>query len=443
MNNANRSHINNYTLNNQDNHANFDQSTECIPIHRLLISKNYDNIVVMMPQVNKVLKNVFKIMSQANYYLQKFGIVAKRFSSEQLMSLKILGLIKNDVKVCSYISYEESKTLMATFSLNTSLKKYGSYYYANCINLNKMSNVQSGYKNDVKIQKNIDDTIDFQKIILHTIIRNDDEVVLVDSLINLIKDEDKIEIINFMRNNNILTKIVTQNLNVTDVEDDKISCNDHSEIADEHLINLNIYILNKEKIVTMPDINKIIKIAHGCAAKDTVDVHGALLRQVNYYLGKLKTQKKKFNFTQMKAVKRFGTNVGNATYCSYVYLADALKIFEIFKTFNLKFSFIFDKIIWNAPISLDEESIYKINQSKQIKKKKQNLVKTNANNFNKIKLKYYSLDDAKLIIINDLKICLLKIMDSNRLNEYMESNSFQQNIKKYKISNHSFNQIMN
>ncbi|KAF0992948.1 LOW QUALITY PROTEIN: hypothetical protein HZS_6053 [Henneguya salminicola] len=418
-----------------------DVPTEPIAIHRLILSKSSKLVVVMMPQVNKVLKNIFQIMSQANYYLQKFGIIAKRFNGEQLMSLKIMSLVKNDVKVCSYISYEESQTLMNAFTRNPAIKKNGDFYYTECINLDRSD---INFKKPLKLEFDISietpmHVTENNKIILNIINRNETKFVLIDSLLNVIGCENEQKMQKLISDHSIhiyststnttvneyhqakntteykfieindsifimkiflpriaqcdnFESLITYNL-INDIQIEQYPKDNKSNIelqkplhigekklpSNEVGIDLNVYLLSGDKIVAMPDINKIIRTAHGCLSKvkDIPGVHGALLRQVNYYLGKLKTQKKKFNFGQMKAVKHFGTEIGNATYCSYVSLEDATKIFDIFKTFSLKFPsqnkvLLFLKIItasFNGPISLDDSVLIRINKAKITSKK--------------------------------------------------------------------------
>ena len=93
---------------------------ETVPLHRLIIGSD---TVICMPEVNKVLRNVYQVLSQANYYLSKHGISSRRFSGAQLIKIKMLGILNHDAKVCSYIRQQEAERIFDSFDLSGSCLK--------------------------------------------------------------------------------------------------------------------------------------------------------------------------------------------------------------------------------------------------------------------------------------------------------------------------------
>ncbi|XP_065059720.1 uncharacterized protein LOC135687153 [Rhopilema esculentum] len=99
-----------------------DDGEDRVQLHRLIIA---NDIVVCMPQVNKVLRTVYQVLSQANYYLSKHGISSRRFSGAQLIKIKMLGILNHDAKVCSYIKQQEAERIFDSFDLSGSCHKSG------------------------------------------------------------------------------------------------------------------------------------------------------------------------------------------------------------------------------------------------------------------------------------------------------------------------------
>ncbi len=91
-----------------------------VRLHPLIIAKD---TVVCMPEVNKVLRTVYQVLSQANYYLSKHGISSRRFSGAQLIKIKMLGILNHDAKVCSYILQHEAERIFDSFDLSGSSRK--------------------------------------------------------------------------------------------------------------------------------------------------------------------------------------------------------------------------------------------------------------------------------------------------------------------------------
>ncbi|XP_065671214.1 uncharacterized protein LOC101240632 isoform X4 [Hydra vulgaris] len=94
--------------------------SELVTLHPLIIGKH---IVVCMPEVNKVLRNVYQVLSQANYYLSKHGISSRRYSGAQLIRIKMLGILGHDAKVCSYILQEDAEMVFDSFDLTGNSRK--------------------------------------------------------------------------------------------------------------------------------------------------------------------------------------------------------------------------------------------------------------------------------------------------------------------------------
>lgn len=97
-----------------------DENDDRVQLHRLIIA---NDIVVCMPQVNKVLRTVYQVLSQANYYLSKHGISSRRFTGAQLIKIKMLGILNHDAKVCSYIKQHEAERIFDSFDLSGNCHK--------------------------------------------------------------------------------------------------------------------------------------------------------------------------------------------------------------------------------------------------------------------------------------------------------------------------------
>ena len=97
-----------------------DEGEDRVVLHRLIIA---NDIVVCMPQVNKVLRTVYQVLSQANYYLSKHGISSRRFTGAQLIKIKMLGILNHDAKVCSYIKQHEAERIFDSFDLSGNCHK--------------------------------------------------------------------------------------------------------------------------------------------------------------------------------------------------------------------------------------------------------------------------------------------------------------------------------
>ena len=86
-----------------------------VTLHPLYIG---NEIVLCMPEVNKVLRNVYQVLSQANYYLSKHRISSKRYTGPQLMRMKVLGILGHEAKVCSYILQHDAEKIFNSFDMN-------------------------------------------------------------------------------------------------------------------------------------------------------------------------------------------------------------------------------------------------------------------------------------------------------------------------------------
>ena len=93
---------------------------EPVKLHPLIIG---NDVVVCMPEVNKVLRNVYQVLSQANYYLSKHGISSRRFTGAQLIKIKMLGILNHDAKVCSCILQQEAERIFDNFDLTGNSRK--------------------------------------------------------------------------------------------------------------------------------------------------------------------------------------------------------------------------------------------------------------------------------------------------------------------------------
>lgn len=93
---------------------------EPIVLHPLIIGKD---IVVCMPEVNKVLRNVYQVLSQANYYLSKHGISSRRYTGAQLIRIKMLGILGHEAKVCSYILQRDAERIFDSFDVSGDSRK--------------------------------------------------------------------------------------------------------------------------------------------------------------------------------------------------------------------------------------------------------------------------------------------------------------------------------
>ena len=94
--------------------------TEIMVLHPLIIGKD---IVVCMPEVNKVLRNVYQVLSQANYYLSKHGITSRRYTGAQLIRIKMLGILGHEAKVCSYILQRDAERIFDSFDVSGDSRK--------------------------------------------------------------------------------------------------------------------------------------------------------------------------------------------------------------------------------------------------------------------------------------------------------------------------------
>ncbi|XP_066921895.1 uncharacterized protein [Clytia hemisphaerica] len=94
--------------------------SEIITLHPLIIGKD---IVVCMPEVNKVLRNVYQVLSQANYYLSKHGITSRRYTGAQLIRIKMLGILGHEAKVCSYILQRDAERIFDSFDVSGDSRK--------------------------------------------------------------------------------------------------------------------------------------------------------------------------------------------------------------------------------------------------------------------------------------------------------------------------------
>ncbi|XP_057301287.1 uncharacterized protein LOC130635816 [Hydractinia symbiolongicarpus] len=92
-------------------------------LHPLIIGKD---IVVCMPEVNRVLRNVYQVLSQANYYLSKNGISSRRYTGAQLIRIKMLGILGHEAKVCSYILQKDAEYIFDSFDVSGDSRKSAS-----------------------------------------------------------------------------------------------------------------------------------------------------------------------------------------------------------------------------------------------------------------------------------------------------------------------------
>lgn len=89
-------------------------------LHPLIIGRD---VVLCMPEVNKVLRNVYQVLSQANYYLSKHRISSRRYTGAQLIRIKMLGILGHEAKVCSYILQKHAEKIFNSFDMTGDCKK--------------------------------------------------------------------------------------------------------------------------------------------------------------------------------------------------------------------------------------------------------------------------------------------------------------------------------
>eukprot|EP00794_Sanderia_malayensis_P009486 gene9486-10476_t len=112
-----------------------------VQLHPLIIAQD---TVVCMPEVNKVLRTVYQVLSQANYYLSKHGISSRRFSGAQLIKIKMLGILNHDAKVCSYILQHEAERIFDSFDITVSSRKSQKIIWMDPILLDDNADAMSG-----------------------------------------------------------------------------------------------------------------------------------------------------------------------------------------------------------------------------------------------------------------------------------------------------------
>lgn len=125
--------------------------SEVILLHPLIIGKD---IVVCMPEVNKVLRNVYQVLSQANYYLSKHGITSRRYTGAQLIRIKMLGILGHEAKVCSYILQRDAERIFDSFDVSGDSRKSSKIQWMDPVLLDEKPIPQSGGKSNSAVIKN-------------------------------------------------------------------------------------------------------------------------------------------------------------------------------------------------------------------------------------------------------------------------------------------------
>lgn len=58
----------------------------------------------------------------------------------------------------------------------------------------------------------------------------------------------------------------------------------------------------------------------------------------------MRCKKGRFTFMQLKSIRRHGTPLGNATYCTFISKDDAISLFKIYSSLNLENPEVFKNI---------------------------------------------------------------------------------------------------
>ena len=418
-----------------------------ITLHPLIIGKD---IVLCMPEVNRVLRNVYQVLSQANYYLSKHGISSRRYTGAQLIRIKMLGILGHDAKVCSYILQKDAERIFDSFDMSGNSRKSAQidwmdpvlldeksmpsptsgksppdnadptnngpvtihifklgqdvivcapdvqkviqanfnqgattgyyftklgilpYKFTNSAHLDKIkeltiikrSAVHCTYimKTDAfrvfeaygMSEKEIEDKVKFHEIIelgegptqwfppstmnfkkedSPSMINSDHYKEGVSPRDSIIHPSPQRTCLSPAENTSDQSSRTSMPTSDDDDEERKTVINFHD-------MTVNVFIVENQEVVCMPDIHKLVQNIHGNSV------------QVNYYFNKLKVQKKRFCFAHLRELKSRHILQNNATYCTYVPRADAEKLFQIYCLVGdpkLK------EITWTEPINLDSK----------------------------------------------------------------------------------------
>lgn len=187
-------------------------------------------------------------MSQANYYLQKFKIDAQRFAGNELLHLKIKGLLKNDVKVCSYITLQQCEDLLTAFEKKSHQKQEKCYTFSEIIKLD------FDVTDQTENHKNISTR---QRTLKPNTRKNSKSLNETDNLFSeLTKKHEK------STKNATQKQLENQEINKpaqNELSPPKI--NEKITNTQNYNIELNTYKIENNVVVALPDINKAIKIA--------------------------------------------------------------------------------------------------------------------------------------------------------------------------------------
>lgn len=430
------------------------EENSIIVLHPLIIGKD---VVICMPEVNKVLRHVYQVLSQANYYLSKHGISSRRYTGAQLIRIKMLGILGHEAKVCSYILLKDAERVFDSFDVSGDCHKSPNISWMDPVLLDEKpipelirkspdrAPQEAVHEGPVKIHLfKLDENIiicapDVQKVVqanfhqgatvgyyftklgivphkfLHTshldkvkelsiikrsavhctyIMKSDamavfeaygmdatlvKEKVIFSDIIELVEGSNKSwksqsakkepspslykseEISNSptlspkkecFSPNSISGNHSAQQLVPTASPNPNSPCPNPSaspmpdDEEERRLIppdapndfTVNVFVVEGEEVVCMPDIHKIVQSIHGNSI------------QVNYYFNKLRVAKKRFCFAHLRELKARRILQNNATYCTYVPRADAEKLFQIYCLVDdpkLK------EILWSEPINLE------------------------------------------------------------------------------------------
>ena len=445
------------------------EENSVIMLHPLIIGKD---VVICMPEVNKVLRHVYQVLSQANYYLSKHGISSRRYTGAQLIRIKMLGILGHEAKVCSYILLKDAERVFDSFDVSGDCHKSPNISWMDPVLLDEKPIPEIARKSpDLSPQEplhegpvtvylfKLDNDIiicapDVQKVVqanfhqgatvgyyftklgivphkfLHTshldkvkelgiikrsavhctyIMKTDamcvfeaygmdavqvkEKVIFSDIIelpeitskswkpLNMSMNTNKDHSPNLFKTENpndnnspttlspkkerfspngMVVKNSLQHLVDTGSPDSPVPPSGNPSIPDDdeerRLIppdapndfTVNVFVVEGEEVVCMPDIHKIVQSIHGNSI------------QVNYYFNKLRVAKKRFCFAHLRELKAKRILQNNATYCTYVPRADAEKLFQIYCLVDdpkLK------EIIWTEPINLEVKLSEESNRS--------------------------------------------------------------------------------
>jgi len=388
------------------------EDSDRVTLHRLIIA---NDIVVCMPQVNRVLRTVYQVLSQANYYLSKHGISSRRFTGAQLIKIKMLGILNHDAKVCSYIRQHEAERIFDSFDLSGNCHKSQKITWMDPILLDENAPESA---NGSKESGSDGRALNSKPVDIQTFELNNKLIVCAPDIQKVIQTHfnqgattgyyfSKLGIVPFKFINSAhLDKVKELGIiKKTAVHCTYVGLEDAKRVFEAYGITAEDI---KTKINWLPAINlddlpgwnslrsSLQSPAQNSSSPSTLysdnlddedrknranegpvlpakvsvflvegnevvcmpdihkivqSVHGSSI-QVNYYLNKLHVKKKRFCFAHLKELKARGILQGNATYCTYIPKGEAEKIFQIY---SLMGDQRINELEWGETINLDRQ----------------------------------------------------------------------------------------